>query len=129
MLLLYIQENLMQDIEKRKRGEYVSFFYESDPGRPRKAETDKRKLRSIRISDNEFKKMGTTSTAEIRERAINWNQLMKLIDYMEKEGHLSIPDELLDVDMNDPFWKNSLRTASDKMKYLISNNVINFSDE
>src|SRR5699024_6571328 len=107
--------------KKVKEGKYSAAFYKSKPGRDKLPDDKRRKLRQIRISDDEMNKMGNPSSTEIRNRALNYSYIFDVIDLLDEKGLIEIPEEWFDFDLSDPFWARSMQTQADKLRYLLNN--------
>jgi hypothetical protein len=94
------------EYEKFKRHEYSPFFYKAKLGRDKLPENRKRKLRQIRISDQELEEMGNPSSTSMRDMMLEYKKMMKFFKYLDEEGIKLIPDEILheEYDPHDPFW-------------------------
>ena len=114
-------EVLREENAKYKNGEFVRSFTDSNPGRSKLSDKKKKKLRQVRISDEEMESMGNPSTTEIRKRAMKYDVIFEVIDLLEEKSLINIPNEWLEVDLNDPFWGNSLNSQSKRLKYLLNN--------
>lgn len=111
---------LREDIRKAKEGEFTNTFYDSKPGRDKLPEHKKRKLRQIRISDEEMELMGNPSSTEIRFRALEYSRIFEIIKFLDAQGKIDIPDEWFSINLNDPFWANALNSQTSKFRYLLT---------
>ncbi|WP_153979267.1 hypothetical protein [Paenibacillus xylanilyticus] len=93
----------------RDRG-YTPFFYSSKAGRPTLPEKRKRKVRQIRISDDEMEILGNPTTSRMRETLIYVSKLREFMRYLDSKGVVIIPEEILHdtLNPNDPFWQGQV---------------------
>lgn len=99
-----------KELERLESRGFSNFYRESEYGRPKKAEEDKRKPKQFRISDNELAELGNPSTTEIRRRLFRLKQIEDLCDVLDEKGIKLLPDEWLEQEYNksDPFWQNGI---------------------
>jgi len=102
-------EMLRKYIDDHKQGKYVSFLTDAlrDVGRPKLPENKKRKIRQIRISDDELEEMGNPNSTRMRALMLQMSKIIKLCEELDEKGIKLIPDEWLETDYkrDDPFWE------------------------
>ncbi len=102
------REVLKDYLEKHERGEFVMFFYSSKPGRSKLSPEKQRKIRQIRISDEEMERLGNPSTTRMREMLLKYRQIEDFLSYLDRNGVNLFPEEIFHsrLNPNDEFWKD-----------------------
>lgn len=92
------------DISKEKG--YHPFFSSPKMGRDKLPEHKKRKIRQVRISDDEMTALGNPSSTTIRRDLFRLRQIERLLDRLDSAGIDVIPSDWLaeDYPPDDPFW-------------------------
>lgn len=108
------RELLKEYIEEKKAGKFVNFFYEQEIGRPKLPENQKRKLRQIRISDDEMKQLGNPSSTQIRNNLFRLRKIEELCNRLDELGIELIPKEWLHAEYNpdDLFWQRGVYSSN-----------------
>lgn len=104
------RDSIEKEYERYKSGEFSSFFHESKLGRPKLSEEKTRKIRQVRISDEEMEILGNPSSTQIRNRLFTLEKIVEFCKVLDQKGIKIIPDEWLSADYNknDPFWNNAV---------------------
>lgn len=80
-------------------------------GRPRKSESDKRKLRQVRISDDEMEHLGNPSTTDMRNNLIKFKQIEEFCNLLDEKGITWIPDDWLAESFH-PHWDKEVYSSN-----------------
>lgn len=109
-------------ISQHRAGKFVNFFYENEIGRPKLPENKKRKIRQVRISDEEMNLLNNPSTTEIRNRLFKLKDIEDFCKFLDESGIQLIPDEWLEkhYNKNDPFWQHVYSNNFSKFKIIVS---------
>ncbi|MFD1957142.1 hypothetical protein ACFSL6_23980 [Paenibacillus thailandensis] len=100
---------LAEQVEKLKTGSYSPFFASNSLGRSKLPEHRKRKIRQVRISDEELKRLGNPNSTKMRDMMFNFKKLEEFVRYLGEHGIELVPPTILHktINPNDPFWKGA----------------------
>lgn len=113
-------EILRKKAQRNDAGEFDSFFYKAQYGRPKLPEQEKRKVRQVRISGAELEQLGNPTSTQMRSLMLDAANIKATCEKLDKMGVLLVTDEMLasEYDMNDAFWKSVLSTNYSRLKAL-----------
>lgn len=96
-----------QHLRDHLDGKFVSFMYKAKLGRDKLPEHKKRKIRQVRISDDEMSQLGNPNSTEIRRRLFRLKKIEELVQRLDAAGITVIPNEWMERDYpsSDPFWR------------------------
>ncbi|ERN54302.1 hypothetical protein [Alkalihalophilus marmarensis] len=95
-------------------GNYVSFFADISNGRPKKDKADIRKIRQIRMSDNELEELDNPTSTQMRNDLLAYKKIKEFCEMMDGQGIYFIPDDWLGVsyDKSAAFWQQNLYSSN-----------------
>lgn len=107
-------DNFREMAERYNNNEYVPFFYKAKQGREKLSDNKKKKLRQVRISDDEMEYLGNPSTTQIRNNLIKFKQIEEFCNLLDEKGITWIPDDWLSesYNKNDPFWNKAVYSSN-----------------
>jgi hypothetical protein len=90
-------EMLLKYLAKYEAGEYVNFFYRSmDLGRPKLPENQKRKVKQIRLSEDEMNELGNPSSTNMRRDLFAAKIIRDFCKILDEKGVELIPEEWIE---------------------------------
>jgi hypothetical protein len=91
------KEILRGHLDKQDNGQFVNFLYKStDLGRPKLPENQKRKIKQIRISDDEMSGLGNPSSTKMRSDLFAAKVIRDFCELLDQKGVNLIPEEWLE---------------------------------
>jgi hypothetical protein len=100
-------EMLLKYLSKYEAGEFVSFFYKStDLGRPKLPENQKRKVKQIRLSDDEMTELAQPSSTDMRRDLFNAKAIREFCKLLDEKGIELIPEQWIEEEFpkTDPWY-------------------------
>lgn len=106
------KDTLADYSDKLKSGKSVLFFDSSKPGRPNVSDRKKRKIRQIRISDEEMDLLGNPTTTQMRTLLLEAKRIRNFLNYIDELNVSLFPNDLLhsEYDPAEDFWKSAYKS-------------------
>lgn len=111
-------------VDAMRDGTYHPFLYKEKLGRAELPESKKRKIRQVRISDEEMEFLGNPNSTQLRNRLISIRKIELLLERFEGAGVDLVPSDWINEQypVDDPFWHHFChRTLFDRLCTLAGN--------
>lgn len=118
------RDDAREIVNAMRDGTYHRFLYKEKLGRTPLPESKKRKLRQIRMSDEELEYLGNPNSTQMRALMKTAIEIKKLCDQLDAAGIDLVPSEYLNDDYptDSPFWYQYVhRTLFDRLQTLAGN--------
>lgn len=111
-------------VDAMRAGTYHPFLYKEKLGRTELPESKKRKIRQVRISDEEMEFLGNPNSTQLRSKLIRLREIELLCEQLDAAGIDLVPSEWINEEfpVNDPFWNHVChRTLFNRLTSLAGN--------
>lgn len=108
-------------VDAMRDGTYHPFLYKEKLGRTELPESKKRKIRQIRISDEEMEFLGNPNSTQLRSKLVRLREIELLCEQLDAADIDLVPSEWINDEYpaDDPFWNHMChRTLFDRLRTL-----------